>query len=133
MAQGSLIPVPDPTKLTTDAVDRAIREIERLFDVKLVGFRELVDEKFKGRDTALAAALNAAEARVKQQNDSNTTASDKMSAAFAEQIKGLDGKISDLKDRVAEQAGKNWTTVGAYIVGALGIAALVASTLLRHG
>ncbi len=126
------IPVPDPTKLTTDAVALARAEIEKLFDTKLTGFRELVKEQFSGRDTALAAALKAAQELVKQQNDSNTIAIDKAATAFTKQIDSLDEKINDLKGRVAEQAGKNWATVGAYIVGALGIAALVAAALLRH-
>jgi peptidoglycan hydrolase CwlO-like protein len=127
------VPVPDPTKLTTDAVDKAKADIEKLFDVKLHGFRELVTEKFAGRDTALAAALKAAQELVKQQNDSNTLAIDKAGASFSKQIDSLDEKISDLKERVSELSGRNWTTVGAYIVGAVGIAALVASALLHHG
>jgi hypothetical protein len=129
---GELIPRPDPTKLTTDAVDRAKAEIEKLFDIKLDALHDLMIEKFSGRDTALAAALKSANELQKQTNESNTLASDKMSASFAKQIEGLDGKIVDLKDRVAEQAGKNWSTVGAYIFGAFGIAALVAAALIHH-
>ena len=126
------VPVPDPTKLTTDAVAHAADQIEKLFDVKLTGFRELVIEKFSGRDTALTAALKAAQELVKQQNDSNTLANDKMEAAFATQIANLDTKISDLKDIVSAIAARNWATVGAYIVGAVGIVALIAAVLTRH-
>lgn len=136
--QQGLVPVPDPTKLTTDAVALAKAEIEKLFDVKLDGFKELVTEKFKGvateftmRDIALAAAFKAAEAQVKQQNESNTLAIDKAGTAFTKQIDGLDEKIADLKERVSELASKSWATVGAYIVGAIGIAALIAAALLR--
>lgn len=135
--QGS-VPVPDPTKLTTDAVAQARSEIEKLFDVKMDGFRDLAAEKFKGvateftmRDIALAAAFKAAEAAVKQQNESNTLAIDKAGTAFTKQIDGLDEKIADLKERVSELSGKNWQVVGAYIVGALGIAALVAAALMK--
>lgn len=133
------VPVPDPTKLTTDAVALAKAEIEKLYDVKLSGMRELLDEKFKGvgteftmRDIALAAAFKAAEAAVKQQNESNTLAIDKAGTAFTKQIDGLDEKIADLKERVSELASKNWSTVGAYLIGAIGIAALVVAALLRH-
>jgi hypothetical protein len=126
------VPVPDPTKLTTDAVAQAADQIEKLFDVKLNGFRELVIEKFSGRDTALAAALKAAQELVKQQNDSNTLANDKMEAAFATQIANLDTKITDLKDIVSALAARNWATVGAYIVGAVGIVSLLAAILTRH-
>jgi RNA processing factor Prp31 len=129
--QQGWVPVPDPTKLTTDAVSLAKADIEKLFDVKLNGFRELVTEKFAGRDTALAAALKAAQELVKQQNDSNTIAIDKAATAFTKQIDSLDEKINDLKTRMAEIAGRNWSTVGAYIVGALGIAALVAAALMK--
>src|SRR6185503_10241811 len=37
------VPIPDPTTLTTNAVNAAREQIEKLFDVKLNGFRELVD------------------------------------------------------------------------------------------
>jgi hypothetical protein len=137
MAGGQLessgsVPIPDPTKLTTDAVNAAKADIEKLFDTKLIGFRELVIEKFAGRDTALAAALKAAQELVKQQNDSNNLANDKMSGAFAKQIENLEGKIEDLKQRTADLGRKDWATVGAYIVGALGIAALIAAALMKH-
>jgi polyhydroxyalkanoate synthesis regulator phasin len=126
--QGS-IPVPDPTRLTTDAVRAAQEEIEKLFDTKLTGFRELVTEKFAGRDTALAAALKAAQELVKQQNDSNTIAIDKAATAFTKQIDSLDEKINDLKARVADLSGRNWASVGGYIVGAAGVIAVVISVL----
>ena len=127
------IPEPDPTKLTTDAVDRSTSAIEKLVDVKLEGFRQLVMEMFSGRDTALAAALKAAQELVKQQNDSNTLANDKMEASFAKQIQSLDEKIDDLKQRVADLSSRNWSAVGGYIVGAVGIAALIVEAVLRHG
>lgn len=136
------VPVPDPTKLTTDAVDRAKAEIEKLFDEKLAGSKSFIDEKFVGvkteftmRDIALAAAFKAAEAAVKQQNESNTLAIDKAGTAFTKQIDSLDEKIDDLKARIADLAGRNWSAVGAYIVGAVGIAALIIAavfTALKH-
>jgi hypothetical protein len=125
-------PDPDPTKLTTDAVNAAKGDIIALFDTKLTGFRELIIEKFSGRDTALAAALKAAQELVKQQNDSNTLANDKMEASFAKQIQSLDEKIDDLKQRVSDIAGRNWSAVGGYIVGAVGVAALVIEAVLHH-
>jgi RNA processing factor Prp31 len=127
-----MVPVPDPTKLTTDAVALAKLELKELFDVKLNGFRELVTEKFAGRDTALAAALKAAQELVKQQNDSNTIAIDKAATAFTKQVDSLDEKINDLKERLSEVSGRNWSAVGGYIVGAFGIAALVVTAVIRH-
>lgn len=132
MPQQAMIPVPDPTKLTTDAVDKAKIELKELFDTKILGFRELVIEMFAGRDTALAAALKAAQELVKQQNDSNTTAIDKAALSTTKQIDAQAQRIDDLKDRITKLEGRNWSIVGAYIVGALGIAALVAAAILAR-
>jgi hypothetical protein len=127
-----IVPVPDPTKLTTDAVALARSEIEKLFDTKLTGFRELVIEKFAGRDTALAAALKAAQELVKQQNDSSTLAIDKAALSTTKQIDALAERIDDLKERIAKSDTGKWAALGGYIVGALGVAAIVAAALLRH-
>ena len=134
----SSVPIPDPTKLTTDAVDRAKAEL----DIRISSLRELIDEKFKGvstefamRDIALAAAFKAAEAAVKQQNESNTLAADKAASAFTKQIDTLDEKINDLKERMGLVSSRNYSAIGAYIVGAVGIIAIIvtlAATLFRH-
>lgn len=162
--RGGLVPIPDPTKLTIDAVAAARIEIEKLFNAKMDSvktdikrlemilaelpnleasksdrLRELLEQKFIGvateftmRDIALAAAFKAAEAAVKQQNESNTLAIDKAGTAFTKQIDNLDEKIDGLKESLADIAKKNWAVVGGYIVGALGTAALIA-TALYHG
>lgn len=136
--QPSTIPVPDPTALTTDAVDKLEDQLTLRFNTKIAAAKELVEEKFKGvstefamRDIALAAAFKAAEAAVKQQNESNTLAADKAAASFTKQIDGLDEKINDLKERMAQLTNRNWSAVGGYIVGAVGIIAIVATLLLR--
>jgi uncharacterized protein involved in exopolysaccharide biosynthesis len=138
-AQLSSIPIPDPSALTTEAVKLAKEQLTEILDIRLAGHKELVEEKFKGvgteftmRDIALAAAFKAAEAAVKQQNESNTLAIDKSSDAFTKQIDTLDEKINDLKERVSELHSKNWSTVGAYIVGAVGIIALIVTALRPH-
>lgn len=131
MAQQDMIPSPDPTKLTTDAVDKAKIELKELFDTKL----ELVNEKFAGRDVALAAALKSANELVKQQNDSNTLAIDKAALATTKQIDAQAGRIDDLKDAIAEMRGKNWAAVGGYIVGAFGVVSVVVAVvvaLVKH-
>ena len=134
----SSVPVPDPTKLTTDAVTALKTELLNIIDIKFEGLRDLYTEKFRGvateftmRDIALAAAFKAAEAAVKQQNESNTLAIDKASTATTKQIDSLNEKIEDNKTRISEIAGRNWSTVGAYIVGALGIIAVVIAVLTR--
>ena|ERR1700722_2795672 len=129
--QGS-VPVPDPTKLTTDAVAAAKEDMEKLFTTRLSGEVAVITEKFAGRDLALAAALKAAQELVKQQNDSNTLANDKMSEGFTKQIESLDEKIDDLKDRVSEMGRKDFAVVGAYILGAVGIVGLIVTALEWH-
>ena len=123
------IQTPDPTKLTTDAVDKAKIELKELFDTKL----ELVNEKFAGRDVALAAALKSANELVKQQNDSNTLAIDKAALSTTKQIDALAGRIDDLKERIAELASKNWAAVGGYIVGAVGIISAIIAVMVIVG
>jgi hypothetical protein len=104
--QGSgWVPVPDPTKLTTDAVALARAEIEKLSDTKLESFKELVASEFRGRDTALAAALKSAQELVKQQNDSNTLAIDKAATATTKQMDALAERIDDLKERIQIERG----------------------------
>jgi len=134
----STIPVPDPTKLTTDAVALVKEDLTTTMNTRLGGLRELLEEKFKGvstefamRDIALAAAFKAAEAAVKQQNESNTLAIDKAGTAFTKQIDGLDEKINDLKERMASLASSNWSAVGGYIIGAIGIIAIVTEIIFK--
>lgn len=130
----STIPVPDPTKLTTDAVDRAKAEL----DVRMAALRELIDQKFIGvateftmRDIALAAAFKAAEAAVAQQNNSNTLAADKAAASFTKQIDGLDEKINDLKERMTELSSKNYAALGGYLVGIIGVIGVIVAIFVR--
>jgi len=130
----STIPVPDPTQLTTDAVDRAKAEL----DIRMEALRELIDQKFVGvateftmRDIALAAAFKAAEAAVSQQNQSNQIAADKAQSAFTKQIDGLDEKINDLKERMSELTSKNYSALGGYLVGILGVIGIVTAIFIR--
>lgn len=149
---GGLVPIPDPTKLTLEVVALAKREIEKLFDTKIEHLDEdirrieqiivelpragLLDQKFAGvateftmRDIALAAAFKAAEAAVGQQNASNSIAAEKLAAAFTKQIDNLDAKIDDLKERISDVTRKNWSAVGGYIVGAIGVASLIIAAI----
>jgi len=130
------VPVPDPTKLTTDAVALAKSDIEKLFDTKLGGLKELVNEQFKGRDTALAAALKSAQELVKQQNDSNTLAIDKAATATTKQMDALAGRIDDLKERIqiergSSAGGRNETMARiAQLVAIVGGVIVIAGTIL---
>jgi hypothetical protein len=133
------VPTPDPTKLTTEAVDRLHKEIQGVIDLRFKALEDLLSEKFKGvstefamRDIALAAAFKAAEAAVTQQNASNTVAADKAASSFTKQIDGLDEKINDLKERVAALSTGHWAAFGGYIVGAIGVIATIV-VLMKPG
>jgi polyhydroxyalkanoate synthesis regulator phasin len=134
----SSVPVPDPTKLTTDAVDRLREQVFNILDIRLSSAKELVDQKFIGvateftmRDIALAAAFKAAEAQVAQQNQSNQLAADKAATAFTKQIDNLDEKIDNLKEAIAQLTTRNYAAIGGYIVGAIGVVAIISEVLLR--
>jgi len=131
------------TKITSldddiERIEKLITQLPGLENSKRDRLRELMEQKFIGvateftmRDIALAAAFKAAEAQYAQQQASNALAADKLSVAFTKQIDSLDAKIDDLKERIAELARKNWAVVGGYIVGAVGIAALVIAAVTR--
>jgi hypothetical protein len=132
------VPTPDPTKLTTDAVALLKDQLTDTMNLRFEALNALLAEKFKGvstefamRDIALAAAFKAAEAAVKQQNESNTLAIDKAGTAFTKQIDGLDEKINDLKERMSILSSREWSSIGGYIIGAIGIIATI-TILLRH-
>jgi hypothetical protein len=134
----STVPVPDPTKLTTDAVALLKDQIINIMDLRFDAIRDLYTEKFKGvateftmRDIALAAAFKAAEAQVKQQNESNTLAIDKAGTAFTKQIDGLDEKINDLKERMALLSTGHWSAVGGYLIGIVGAISIILYILSR--
>jgi chromosome segregation ATPase len=133
------LPIPDPTKLTTDAVNAAKSDIEKLFDTKLNALRSelrdfgsLVEEKFKGRDTALAAALKAQQEQQKLQNDSNAIAAEKAEKSTTKQIDSAILRIDDLKERISTLDRKDWASVGGFIFGAIGVVAMVVAALMYH-
>lgn len=126
----TMVPIPDPTKLTTDAVDKAKSEIKELFNVELRAARELTEERFKG----VEAAIEAEQRMARQLNASNTTAIDKSEASTSKEIENLKNQIVDLKVTLGKVTERNWAggwaAVGGYIVGAVGVVSLVATVLV---
>jgi Flp pilus assembly protein TadB len=138
------VPVPDPTKLTTDAVNALSEQLKELFGVKLDALESLMLEKFTGRDKALEAALAAQQARVEEQNKSNALAATKAESGFdkriqevsermVQQTKSNDDRFSDLKDRLTavESIKKGSSEMLAWIFGAAGVALAVVTALLK--
>lgn len=99
----------DPTTLT---IDRLLSEIEHL--------RALTDEKFRGRDTALATAMAAADRAV-----------GKTETMFAEQIKGQNVLLYDVRDRIKAIEGRGQgVSVTIAIVFSIFMAIVAAASLL---
>lgn len=128
----------DGLKSEIDEIRSLVKSLPVVIDEKVMSLRLVIDEKLAGvntqftmRDIALAAAFKAAQDQAKITNDGNTTAIDKASAGTTKQIDGLNEKIDDLKERISELGRANWSSVGAYIVGAVGIAGLVITALMK--
>jgi hypothetical protein len=120
-------PDPDPTVLTTEALHRAINQVEEKFNIQL----EVINEKFvsvtnqlqlverqrveQKADTqkAVDAALAAQKEAVKEQTTASERAIAKSEASTADQlkqlsttfdtsIKGLTDNLNDAKDRIGK-------------------------------
>jgi hypothetical protein len=123
-----IVPDPDPTTLTNDAVERATKSLRELLEAKIEALADKVKDRFDILEkqttkaagdvkSAVDAAFAAAAASVSQQNQANFLASQKQEAAFTKQIdqltstggqisKAADDKISDLKDRLVAMEGR---------------------------
>lgn len=103
--------MPDPTLLTTAALDREIVHLREKLEIRMDGEQRLNEERFSSRDAAVNAALSAA--RI--------------------QIDASDRRASDLKERLdrAEGRGAGQTTI---IASMIAVATLVLGLLvyLKH-
>lgn len=126
-------PVPDPTVLTTQQLDRALQALAREVEALRLGDNNLTTEKFNGidtrfeeRDRALEAALASAEKSVAKTEDNFAAQIAALNGAVAEAAKSLGGQIQDLKDRLgaiegqSEGAGNAFDGLGAAI-GVVGV------------
>jgi hypothetical protein len=129
-----LVPIPDPSLLTTQQLFREISTLKQQFDVGINSLRELHNEKFNSiqlqfsdRDIAIKAALDASNAAFGEQNKASDRAILKSEAAVTKQIdaivqmistgaksnedklavvaKGVDDKFQDVKDRLTRIEG----------------------------
>jgi phage-related protein len=127
---GESRPVPDPTKLTTDAVEAATDQIKELFTAQLKRLEDLAAVQFNAfsdklavaerlrleqkSDTSVAvtAALDAAKEAVNQQAAAFAAETAKTERNVSEQLKGIRDtfgtaiaaqvtRYDDLKDRLA--------------------------------
>jgi hypothetical protein len=111
-------PVPDPTQLTDAAIAKLKEQLESYIDgqvqninTRITGAVNLTDERFQAaeklrleqkKDTkdAVDAALSAAKEAVKEQTTASERSIDKSETGTRDQLRGLDVKIDDLKERV---------------------------------
>jgi hypothetical protein len=142
-------PYQDPTKLTTDAVNKLQAEIEArlsalqyLFESKLNNVKEVHEEKFRGieqqftnSETALSAALKANKDLIDAQNKANTDAADKSEKAFKEQIVSLttlmNTGLSSLNKSMDERKGA--TENSTKLLVAVGIVVAIISVFYTIG
>lgn len=128
-SDGGQRPVPDPTVLTTEALQREIKALKELLEMRTNGVTNLMLEKFRSVDEQLSlverqrveqkadtkaavdAALTAQKEAVKEQTTASATAIAKSESGTSEQLKQLSTsfttafesqrrEFSDLKERV---------------------------------
>ncbi len=122
--QTGSVPVPDPTKVTTEAIDRLEKALKELFGVQFRDLdsrisrqqsqiddrpsSDLIAEKFKGvadnfsgRDTALAAALQASALSAAKSEAATTKLIDGISDTITSMAKNFDDKIEAIKALIA--------------------------------
>jgi hypothetical protein len=167
-------PIPDPTTLTNELVEKAtsaLREklevrldameeawkeagttitrhadiaaknVSDLTESKIESLKQLHEEKFVGvgtrftelgtrltqsdtyKQTALDAALKAAQTLVDLQNDNTKDSITKTEQLFTKQVDGLTTVIDDMKDRltVIEARGQGRGDIWGYVIGAAGV------------
>lgn len=117
-------PTVDPTKLTTEAVERTEKFLSLIFEAKLAGMRELYTEKLTTlrtqileRDLIRDQAKTDANERIAAALQAQKEAVGKTEASFGEQMRsmatnlttladGIRREISDLKDRITMGEGQ---------------------------
>lgn len=157
LAPGDLVPRPDPTKLTTDAVTAARKDIENLFNAKLATVEhkieanaELFQELLKAAGEAVSKAEKASNDRFDSVNEFRQALSDQ-SATFLPRPeygvahKSLVDRVDSLASRLATmEASAQGKTAGMSSAGTLvmalvtGLAVLVsvaslAFNMFKHG
>lgn len=120
MAKNNVVTTPDPTRLVTEALDRAIDGLKELMSTNATSAREVTAEKFAGVDRQFTLI---AEARVEQKKDTKDAVDAALAAAkeavgksetstkeqlaqimltFNTAIAGLTKEMSDLKERIGD-------------------------------
>lgn len=140
------------------AMDKAVALLEKFptaIDVAVGNLKELHQEKFEGvgvrfnelntrltegdryKQTALDAALKAAQTLVDKQQENNKESIKKTEDLFTKQIEAITAIVNDLKDSVKESAGRSggadetWKTAAIFIAIAISLATVIVQILER--
>jgi uncharacterized tellurite resistance protein B-like protein len=112
------VPVPDPTKLTSEAVRAAtaqfrleLEKLQELQETKLAALKDLLDERYATQTKALDAAFVAAEKAVKTALDSAETAVRKAETANERRFETVDKFRIQLSDQIASFMTRNEASV----------------------
>lgn len=118
-----LVPVPDPTLLSTQLVEKAILQLRELLQAETLALENLMNEKFSGRDKALDAALASAKETSLKSEQNVIKQIDNMSLLMTAQNNANSGQINDMKDRITtiESRGKGLSDGYGWLVAGLGL------------
>lgn len=126
-------PVPDPTTLTLQLVDREIDHVKELVDLQFVLIeRQRVESKGDTKE-ALAAALTAQEKAAQVLATFTADQLKALSVAFTTEIGQVRKDIAELKEGAKAGGGRTegLTAAFGYLVGAAGIAGAIVALIAR--
>ena len=148
MSEDDRRPIPDPTVLTTAALEREIRSLRELLEARLTSLNERVtalvvarsevdherfasvDLRFKERDIRFDQSAKDHQIAIDLALSSSVRQIEQMTSALTALTKSFDERVNDMKDRlISMEAGKDgvgkalgWIIAAAGLVIASGIA-----------
>jgi len=152
----STVPVPDPTKLTTDATNKLESQIRRemdlhkdLIEAKLCRLEDITNVKFLDRDAALDATLQTGKEAISKSETSTAEQIRQLNTLFQTSISAQSERIGKLEAADAAQkamammtasnttmrtaAGGNMISVVSIAVGVLiAVGTIAVAILVKH-
>ena len=119
------------------ALEKLLDEREDRTKERFASMKIAVDAALAAADRAVTKAETATEKRFEGVNEFRETLRDQAATLlprgeYSVLHIALEKKVDGLSSRIEHIARKDWSTVGAYIVGAVGIVAMIL-TALGHG
>lgn len=145
-------PVPDPTSLTTAALDREIRSLRELLEARLTSLNEritalvaarsevdherfsAVDLRFKERDIRFDQSAKDHQIAIDLALSSSLRQIEQMTGALTAITKSFDERVGDMKDRlIAMEAGKDGSgkAIG-WLIAIFGLIIAAGVALINH-